>query len=323
MTGCTWDGRTSDDVCETVTAACAAIGSTGTALGDDCNADARCSYNDGDTAATCTLPQATVDACAAITDESTCNDHESCTYDAANVSCGTTTEADACTAEAVNGEAACVGVTGCTWDDGTSDDVCETVTAACAAIGGVGDTLGAACNADARCSYNDGGTTDVTSDDVCEPVGTAAMWAAFGYDVAEDAVTATTAGGLGAITCTSTHVVAEDDTGNPTEPTAACLQDGGTFTLSGCEPEEVCTATTAEALAALGYVATTEPTATTVGGLGAVECYDDTHVAEDDAGNPTVPAATCAARLVRCAHVVPGCLFSERVKLLRYDATIE
>ena len=40
--------------------------------------------------------------------------------------------------------------------DGTSDDVCETVTAACAAIGGIGDTLGAACNADARCSYNDG-----------------------------------------------------------------------------------------------------------------------------------------------------------------------
>ena len=101
---------------------CSAIGSAGTAPGDDCTADARCSYNDGDTAATCTLPQATVDACAAITDESTCNDHESCTYDAGE--CGTTTQASACVAEDANGEGACEALTGCTWDDATSDDVC-------------------------------------------------------------------------------------------------------------------------------------------------------------------------------------------------------
>ena len=73
--------------------------------------------------ATCTLPQAAVDACVAIGNAGTnpgddCNADATCTWDGTGSTCGTTTAASACIAEAANGTGACAGVTGCAYDAG-------------------------------------------------------------------------------------------------------------------------------------------------------------------------------------------------------------
>ena len=67
---------------ENVVAACVAIGVAGTAAGDDCTADA------------------------------------TCTWEATGATCGATAAASACTAEAANGQAACEAVASCVHDDG-------------------------------------------------------------------------------------------------------------------------------------------------------------------------------------------------------------
>jgi hypothetical protein len=91
----------------------------------DCANDGRCSLNDKGTGPTCALTHATVDACAAIEDQAQCDLETGCTYDTAGSACGATTAAATCTAEASNGESACTSAGDCTYDDGTSDDVCE------------------------------------------------------------------------------------------------------------------------------------------------------------------------------------------------------
>ena len=113
---------------------CSAIGSRGTRPGDDCNADSRCTYNDGGTAAACTADYAAT--CRAIGSAGTaagddCNDSAVCTYNDQGTADDITddiceaSDAAACAAESANGEVACRGAGACTYDSGTSDDACE------------------------------------------------------------------------------------------------------------------------------------------------------------------------------------------------------
>merc|ERR1719238_2332842 len=83
------------------------------------------------------------------------------------------------------------------------------------------------------------------------------------------------------------------------------------FTFAGCVAEDECTANAdAAALAALGYVAATDPTATTVAGLGDLSCAAGFKEAAD-----AVPGAACTLNADSTACAVEGgdCQFTPAV----------
>ena len=113
------------------------------------------------TFATCVLATDVVSTCAAITDQTECTSHDSCTFDVVGNTCSSTTTASECTDAAPNGATACTNAGDCTYDDGLADDVCEAADqAACEAQTG---NSAAVCTAAGTCTYDSG-----ISDDVCE-----------------------------------------------------------------------------------------------------------------------------------------------------------
>jgi hypothetical protein len=152
------------------TDACAAIGNAGDSHGEDCNADARCSFDDRGTSATCVATHITACADIGIAGSSAgddCNADARCTYNDQGTAGDTADDvceaaASACAAEAANGVSACTSA-------GSAAATCVAMhITACADIGIAGSSAGDDCNADARCTYNDQGTADETADDVCE-----------------------------------------------------------------------------------------------------------------------------------------------------------
>eukprot|EP01043_Picozoa_sp_COSAG02_P013678 COSAG02_NODE_551_length_20435_cov_27.974380_7_plen_1096_part_01 len=120
---------------------CAELGIAGTHYGDSCNANARCTYKDQGTFATCVATHTTACADIGIAGSNAgddCTADPRCTYNDQGTAGDTTDDVceaaavGTCAAEAGNGISACTAaddctyvVGDCTYDDGLSDDACE------------------------------------------------------------------------------------------------------------------------------------------------------------------------------------------------------